>query len=235
MNKDYAQFLAAVEVEADYELPVAAIIAEYEGGSPLIVVAKNNGLNVKVTRKILVDNGVTIGRRDVAKHPVERWVADYGVGNSLKTIAQKYGVAPETVRLSLLNAGVTTRPYAVAKEHPVSRWASDYKAGKTLAEIADDHGVSPDTVSARLVNAGVTIRSRGASNSLKNDPFVELWAAAYKAGKSLRQIAIEHDTQKSTVARRLKNAGVTMRPAVSPKRLLQIDTRKCTKTLDTRY
>ena len=168
MNNDYTQFLAAVEVEDNYELQVASIVAEYKRGHSQKTVGKNHGLTSVAIRKILVDNGVTIRtkwfRQDFTAF---LWVEAYEAGASATHLARESGVSVDAVLLRLKDAGVTLRHQrSKVEDYPVERWVEDYEAGKSARHIAREYGVSARMVNRHLRAASVTIRPQGARKAV---------------------------------------------------------------------
>ena len=186
MKNEYTQFLASLEIEADYELMSdAQTRTAYEAGRTLSDIGSECGLSNKTIRKKILAAGGTMRQPYTRQidYPVERWVEDYEAGKSAVQIAREYGVSSNSVYARLATAGVTMRPQGTrgvsvlvtadhnfVKPNPrrkarvtvaTSTLADSYEAGKSLTDIAYEHGISHMTVRRRLAKAGITIRSQG--------------------------------------------------------------------------
>lgn len=93
---------------------------------------------------------------------------------------------------------------------PVADLARAYDAGGTTYEIARDTGVSRQTVSRALSELGVVTR-RGRNPSISID---DAWLRDHYQGqhRTIRQLADLAGCSASTIARRLRDAGVALRP-----------------------
>lgn len=93
----------------------------------------------------------------------------------------------------------------------------DYQHGDTLAQIATTYHCDPKTIGNRLRAWGVPLRRSGPVKGTPNWklrkelPLLEIMAD-YQAGDGLRAIAARVGVDKATVGKRLREAGITLRP-----------------------
>lgn len=85
-----------------------------------------------------------------------------------------------------------------------------YKAGDTINEIARKFGLHKKTVRRIVVEQGIELRNAGRQTVTAEQRAA--WAAQYRAGAPVRQLARENGVVYSCVHRHLVAAGVTFRP-----------------------
>lgn len=96
------------------EACAAEIVEEYAAVQSMESIAADIGVNTKIIRRVLVEQGVDIGPRR-SKHPIEEWCRLYESGLSTIEIARRFGVCQTTVhnqvskRIPMRKRGEATR------------------------------------------------------------------------------------------------------------------------------
>jgi len=206
------------------DLDPEAVAAEYRAGASIAEIAARRGTSRQTVHNRLVEAGVARrprGRRRVDLDP-EAVAAEYRAGATIAEIAARHGLSRDSVHERLIAAGVRPRPACPRRGRwrvrvDVEAMAADYRAGATIAEVAERHGLSYATAHRRLHAAGVAIRPGGAQPGRpggRGPARVDVAAAAadYRAGASIAAIADRQGVSYWAVRRRLRAAGVALRP-----------------------
>lgn len=168
MNKDYTRFLASTEIEAVYEMPVAALVKDYESGMGIVKLSEKYDVSQHRVRKLLHDNGVSLRKPGIAAevisdHTLSSMIADYENGEGLPELCKRYGLSHGKVWHRFKSRGVTMRPKGARFNHRpiVQSMIDSYKAGKSLKEIEAELGISTSTIRRKLRAAGVILHPTG--------------------------------------------------------------------------
>ena len=211
--------LTAAEVE------VATV--SYLAGASLKEIAEEFGCTAPTVGNHLKRAGVRIRRsheykRSSATHatgrhvpmPNECEIADlYLAGESSAAIANRFGVSDEHVLKVLRAAGVSIRSVGFqTKMTPEKVAAALYRhgMGESMVSIAGSFDVNPITVRRHLESARQkTAVSTSRLATLPETPGI---VARYQAGESAEVIAVDLGCSPNAVIRRLRAAGVQLRP-----------------------
>ncbi|QNN24699.1 helix-turn-helix transcriptional regulator [Planctomycetales bacterium ZRK34] len=164
------------------------------------------------------------GRKPIADAAmVARWKKSYQDGATLAEIAAEHHVSIQTVSYTLRKLGVTPGkrgrpPGRPGKKQPIEKskyarllpkWLEMYQAGQSVNQIARQYKLHPYSVQYALGRAG--IKMRGAKRVTVTEAMVRQWIQLYQTGKGSRVISRQFGVNETTVRRRLKRAGVTLR------------------------
>jgi transposase-like protein len=86
------------------------IVADYEAGEPIAVVAQRHGVHTTTVRDIAKRAGVASRRAVHDEAEVAEMAALYEAGASMADIGQRFGISNKTLRHLLVAAGVVVRP-----------------------------------------------------------------------------------------------------------------------------
>jgi len=164
------------------------------------------------------------GRKPIADAAtVDRWKKMYRSGLTLADIAEDQHVSIQTVSSALRKIGVTPGkrgrpPGRPGKKQPIEKskyarhlpkWVQMYKAGQSVNQIARAYNLHPFSVQYALNRTG--LKMRGGKRTHVTPEMVEQWATMYKDGIGSRAIGKKFGVNETTVRRRLKSHGVTLR------------------------
>jgi DNA-binding CsgD family transcriptional regulator len=87
---------------------------------------------------------------------------------------------------------------------------AEYEGGKSILEIAQTVGLTDEAVRRRLHRAGTPLRPRGWSRESRT--LDARLRAQYEGGRTVAELGQEHPCSSKEIRRRLKRAGVVLRP-----------------------
>lgn len=143
--------------------------------------------------------------------PEQEIVAEYQRGGTLRGIGEKYGVSSPTIRRLLLRNNVAIRTTGRRKLSPgqVAEIKQKYSDGATQRTLADEYGVSTMAISWALDDTEPHPQGGRHRTDLPDQEIID----RYRAGDTIVALAEAYDTTTSTIAHRLKRAGVKTRTA----------------------
>ena len=184
-------------------------------------VAERFGVTRQRVQQVLARLGVQIRPR--GDYPRERMltaeqerdaVGRYEAGERTVDIANAFGVSIHVVYGCLHRAGVPCRnPGAARKEFDVDEAAAMYESGMSVFDIAPHFGVSAMCIHRRLKEHGVKFRPSGPKAASRlTDAQVNKIAPMYKAGSTIKRIALTFGVSCRTITWHLDRQGVKRRP-----------------------
>jgi lambda repressor-like predicted transcriptional regulator len=192
------------------------MVVLYQQGLSMRAVSRRLGVSYAALRAVLVEAGV-LRHQGVRGVDVDALVAQYEAGVSLGRVAAQSGCgSAHTAARYLRRAGVTLRGRTArtnASQRVASRDAAAivalYGQGLSMREVADRLRVPFSSVWSAVDQAGVARQVGPHLGDVDVDALVEL----YEAGHSLDALARRTGWGPARVARRLREAGVTLRAA----------------------
>jgi transposase len=143
------------------------LIAAYEVGAGITVLARRFRINKRRVTQVLNEGGVNWrhpgGKRRFGDEDAAEFARAYHSGETLTEIGRRYAVSTQVVRHYLIRAGVQLRPVGAPafwtdeRKAEVTRY---YLAGHQLKDIAAVMGCGTGTLTRTLVELGVHERKR---------------------------------------------------------------------------
>lgn len=113
---------------------------------------------------------------------------------------------------------------------PVAEIVDEYARGASAVSLANKYDTTTSTIIRRLRNEGVAVRS---NNQIRRDdlPSDEI-VAAYVAGKTSASLAEKYSSSTATILRRVREAGVPVRPKGSKKKRRRVEPEKLSDLIE---
>lgn len=153
-------------------LPIDAIVEEYQNGSSTCKIAKKYGVDASTILRHLNLNGVDASRglyKRTSPDMEEKIILDYQSGMSMSQVGEKYGVNAVTVKNILDRQGITPRTKGGLNQINWDEIVKLYKKGNSTGKIAKLYDISVKTVCDILKRYNVKRDNRQGGYNLDRD------------------------------------------------------------------
>lgn len=187
-----------------------------EQGQSIAEIASELRVSEEGVRQALRRNGIDLRSKRAVRVVLDpellraRYLDDR---RTLHEIAEELGVSTETVRREAHRLGIDVRRPTAPPTLTEAVLREEYETrGRSAAAIAADHDVSEQTVRRRLKQHGIALRPAG--GAARHPDLADTLSAAYfqreyvLAGRTLSNIAREHDVSTETVRRYARKHGI---------------------------